>query len=76
MELAPGARMAGIPHRPGTREYLACESGRISLGVAGQHFELAAGDVLVFRGDQRHSYANRGGQVAVGYSVVMLGNAE
>src|SRR4051794_6138206 len=25
MELPPGSRMAGIPHRTGTREYLTCE---------------------------------------------------
>src|SRR5579859_3084989 len=33
LELAPGARMTGIPHRPGTREYLACERGRMTLWV-------------------------------------------
>ena len=72
MELPPGARMGGVPHRTGTREYLACESGRIELSVAGQGFDLGPGDVLVFRGDQRHGYANRGKTTAVGYSVVML----
>ena len=30
------------------------------------------GDVLVFRGDQRHSYRNPGRKTAVGYSVVLL----
>ena len=76
MELPTGARMGGVPHRTGSREYLACESGCIILSVAGQDFELATGDVLVFRGDQRHSYHNRGTKTAVGYSVVMLGNGE
>ena len=28
MELPPGGAMPGIPHTPGTREYLTCESGR------------------------------------------------
>src|SRR5262249_10545596 len=28
MELAPGGHLTGIPHTPGTREYLTCESGR------------------------------------------------
>jgi len=31
--------------------------------------------VVVFRGDQRHAYANPGSTVAVGYSVVVLAPA-
>src|SRR5580704_16407556 len=29
LEVAPGGRMTGIPHTPGTREYLTCETGEI-----------------------------------------------
>ena len=58
MELEPNGRMVGIPHKTGTREYLTCESGRIELIAAGQHWLLEEGDMLVFRGDQRHSYLN------------------
>jgi transcriptional regulator with XRE-family HTH domain len=72
IELGPRGRMTGIPHRPGTREYLACERGRITLWTAGERFELAAGDVAAFEGDQRHSYANDGDVPAVGFSVVTL----
>lgn len=72
MELPPGARMTGIPHTPGTREYLTCETGVIVLVAAGERFELGPGDVVAFRGDQRHSYANPGKRTAVGYSVVSL----
>ena len=57
---------------PGTREYLACEAGTIVLAAAGERWTLRAGDVVVFRGDQRHSYANPGAAIAVGYSVVLL----
>jgi quercetin dioxygenase-like cupin family protein len=57
---------------PGTREYLTCEAGQIRLSVGGEPFTLEAGDVVVFRGDQRHSYHNPGGRTAVGYSVVLL----
>jgi transcriptional regulator with XRE-family HTH domain len=71
-EIPPGARMTGVPHTPGTREYLTCESGAIVLVAAGDTFELAAGDVVAFRGDQRHSYANPGAKAAVAYSVVVL----
>lgn len=75
MDLPPGARMNGIPHTPGTTEYLTCESGRIVLVASGEQWELAVGDVVVFRGDQRHSYANPGNKAAVGYSVVVLARA-
>jgi transcriptional regulator with XRE-family HTH domain len=72
MEIPGGGRIPGVPHMPGTREYLTCEAGQIVLSVAGERFTLAAGDVAVFRGDQRHSYHNPGGRTAVGYSVVLL----
>jgi quercetin dioxygenase-like cupin family protein len=72
MELPPGARMNGIPHTPGTTEYLMCEVGELTLVAAGDQWTLSPGDVVVFRGDQRHSYGNSGEKVAVGYSVVVL----
>jgi transcriptional regulator with XRE-family HTH domain len=72
MELPPGARLTGVPHTPGTREYLACEAGQLVLIASGESFTLEVGDVVVFRGDQRHSYQNRGARPAVGYSVVLL----
>ena len=72
MEIPAGGRIPGVPHMPGTREYLTCESGEILLAVAGDHSRLAPGDVVVFRGDQRHSYRNPGTRSAVGYSVVLL----
>ncbi len=72
LELPPGARMTGIPHTAGTREYLACEEGRIELVASGERYLLAPGDVVAFRGDQRHSYGNPGERVAIAYSVVLL----
>jgi XRE family transcriptional regulator, regulator of sulfur utilization len=72
IEIPPHAKMAGIPHTPGTREYLTCEAGEIVLVAAGETFHLTAGDLVAFRGDQRHSYANPIDRVAVGYSVVVL----
>jgi XRE family transcriptional regulator, regulator of sulfur utilization len=71
-ELKPSARFAGVPHTPGTREYLTCETGELVLAVAGGSWTLAPGDVVVFRGDQRHSYSNPGRATAIGYSVVVL----
>ena len=71
MELAPGARMTGTPHKPGTREYLACERGGVQLVASGEVYDLQDGDVVVFRGDQRHGYFNRSERLSVAYSVVL-----
>src|SRR5579864_7829384 len=72
LELPSGARMMGIPHTPGTREYLTCESGSIVLVASGEVYTLEAGDVVAFRGDQRHSYQNDKERTAIAYSVVVL----
>lgn len=72
MELPPKSRMTGTPHRAGTREYLTCESGSIVLAASGTKYALSAGDVVVFRGDQAHSYHNEERTPAVGYSTVVL----
>lgn len=76
IELPANGRMTGVPHTPGTREYLTVESGAIQLIVAGETFLVAPGDVVVFRGDQRHSYNNPVRDVAVGYSVVVLAHID
>jgi transcriptional regulator with XRE-family HTH domain len=75
IELPPGGKMTGVPHTPGTSEYLTCETGEIVLVAAGESWKLGPGDVVAFRGDQRHSYANPGLKTAVGYSVVVLARA-
>ena len=70
MEFPPGAAMAGIPHTPGTREYLTCERGQIELSTGGSTWTLTPGDVVVFRGDQKHGYRNPGATATIAYSVV------
>lgn len=72
MELAPRGQMTGTPHTPGTREYLTCETGVIELVASGVSYRLEPGDVVVFRGDQKHSYHNPGRGKAVAFSVVAL----
>jgi transcriptional regulator with XRE-family HTH domain len=72
IELPALGRFTGIPHTAGTREYLTCETGMLVLIVSGEEWRLTAGDVVSFRGDQRHSYLNPGPTTAVGYSVVVL----
>jgi transcriptional regulator with XRE-family HTH domain len=72
LELPPGGQMTGVPHTPGTREYLTCERGCVELSASGQSWQLRPGDVVVFRGDQKHSYRNPAREPAVAYSVVVL----
>ncbi len=73
LEFQPGASMKGSPHKPGTREYLTCERGSVRLTASGELSVLQPGDVVVFRGDQRHGYTNPGDVVSVAYSVVLPG---
>ena len=71
LELPPGGQLGGIPHTPGTREYLTCERGRIELVASGERWKLGPGDTLVFRGDQRHTYRNLDERrPAIAFSVV------
>lgn len=70
--LPVGSSMRGVPHTPGTREYLTCEKGSIELAESGQRWRLEPGDVVVFRGDQKHGYRNPGNQEAIAYSVIAL----
>jgi transcriptional regulator with XRE-family HTH domain len=72
LELPAGGHMVGVPHTHGTREYLTCERGRVRLIASGESWLLDPGDVVVFRGDQRHSYRNDGRTNAIAYSVVAL----
>lgn len=76
MTLPPLAQQVGTPHGKGTREYLICEVGELQLSASGNTFLLQAGDVLIFRGDQKHSYKNVGRGRAVAYSVVTLAGSE
>jgi transcriptional regulator with XRE-family HTH domain len=71
IDLPANGRLTGVPHTAGTREYLTCEAGELVLMAAGERWELAPGDVVAFRGDQRHSYLNVGRGRAVGFSVVV-----
>ena len=70
MELPAGGSMSGVPHTTGTREYLTCERGQVELSAGGALFRLEPGDVVVFRGDQKHGYRNPGAAAAIAYSVV------
>jgi hypothetical protein len=66
MEFAPDAVMAGTPHLPGTREYFSCVEGQVTIFVAGERFELRAGDVLGFPGECATFLSEYGERTGVG----------
>lgn len=72
LTIEPGSQLRGVPHRPGTQEYLYCERGAVTLRVQGERLVLAEGDVAAFGGDQPHSYENPGTVLSVAFSVVTL----
>ncbi len=75
MELEAGARMPGVPHVNGTKEYMLCLTGEITVKLAAGTFRVGKGDVFAFPGDQPHSYQNSGNGKAVGVSVVVIAPA-
>ncbi len=61
------------PHQAGSREYVAVESGRLTLGIDGEVTTLEAGDSVYYPGDRRHAFANDGDDDCVYYLVMDLG---
>jgi transcriptional regulator with XRE-family HTH domain len=59
--LAPGINAGTFPpHRAGSREYLAVESGTLTLTLAGTDYVLRAHDSIYHDGDCLHGYRNDG----------------
>ncbi|MET3804099.1 transcriptional regulator with XRE-family HTH domain [Nakamurella sp. UYEF19] len=69
--LGPGVD-AGIfdAHGPGSREYLAVESGSLSLSLDGTTIALAAGDSIYYGGDCAHGFSNPEDEPCVYYLVM------
>lgn len=72
MVLPPQSQIVATPHPPSTFEYLTCEVGELELQTDGERHHLRAGDVIVFRADQSHSYHNPGPSRSIAYCVVTL----
>jgi len=49
-----------LPHAPGSREYVAIESGTLLLVVDGEAHTLRAGDSIYYDGDCMHAFSNPG----------------
>ena len=60
-------------HEPGARETAVVQSGRATLHIDGQAFDLAAGDSVTFDADLPHRFENPAGTRAVFLSVVTAG---
>ncbi len=56
--LHPGEDHESEAHSAGTRELVLILDGVLTLTIAGETSELAAGDAMSFSGDEPHSYAN------------------
>jgi transcriptional regulator with XRE-family HTH domain len=60
------------PHSPGSREYVAVESGDLELTIDGQPYQLRAGDAIYYQGDCRHGFRNPRAEPCVYYLVMDL----
>jgi XRE family transcriptional regulator, regulator of sulfur utilization len=59
MTLPPGVNAGNFPpHRAGSREYLAVETGTLTLSLDGSVYRLDAGDSIYHAGDCEHGYCN------------------
>jgi transcriptional regulator with XRE-family HTH domain len=60
-------------HAPGSREYVAVESGRLRLTVDDRPHVLHPGDSAYYPGDRRHAFADDTGTGCVFYLAMELG---
>lgn len=72
IEVESGSQMKGTPHPAGTKEYFHCIQGEMTVGVLGNNYVVKKGDVLAFPGEVNHTYFNKGKNLAIGMSVVVL----
>lgn len=70
-ELGAGEGFAGVPHLKGTKEYFTCIQGKARVAVSGEEFIVNKGDVLIFSGDEKHSYFNIGKSTAFAISILV-----
>jgi transcriptional regulator with XRE-family HTH domain len=74
--ISPGVN-AGMfqPHGPGSREYLAVETGTLRLSLDGDELQLCQGDSVFYAGDRHHGFANGGAEPCVYYLAMDLPGA-
>jgi transcriptional regulator with XRE-family HTH domain len=70
LRLEPACSQESAAHAGGTTENLVVAQGAMSVAVAGDQFDLTAGDSIYFAADLPHSYRNSGNSPALAYLVV------
>jgi transcriptional regulator with XRE-family HTH domain len=67
----PGVTVGAFTaHAPGSREYIAVESGELTVTIDGTDHTLAAGDSMYYAGDCTHAFANRGSEECVYFTAM------
>jgi quercetin dioxygenase-like cupin family protein len=72
--LGPGVDAGTFdPHPPGSREYVAVESGELELTIDGSAWRLGPGDAIYYEGDCDHGFRNRLARRCAYYLVMDVG---
>jgi hypothetical protein len=58
------------PHAPGSREYLAMESGTLLFTIDSVEYELSAGDSIYYTGDCVHAFKNPRNKLCIYYLAI------
>ncbi|MEU8251078.1 XRE family transcriptional regulator [Nonomuraea sp. NPDC048916] len=67
----PGVTLGAFAaHAPGSREYVAVETGRLTVTLDGVSHTLDTGDALYYAGDRTHAFANPGDVECVYYTAM------
>ncbi|MEO5377829.1 MAG: XRE family transcriptional regulator [Magnetococcus sp. DMHC-6] len=75
-QLDPVGVYDGIPHSPGSEEYIHVLEGTIELDVAGEQIRLQNGETAIFHGNVRHRYHNPSTEIrAVAVVTILEGDA-
>lgn len=61
-----------LPHAPGSREYVAIESGTLNLSINGTEYVLNSGDSIYYPGDCLHGFRNAGDTPCIYYLAMEL----
>lgn len=61
-----------LPHAPGSREYVAIESGTLNLSINGTEYVLNSGDSIYYPGDCLHGFRNNGDTPCIYYLAMEL----
>ncbi|WP_426513818.1 helix-turn-helix domain-containing protein [Dactylosporangium sp. McL0621] len=59
-------------HAAGSREYVAVESGELTVALDGAEHRLGPGDALYYESDRTHAFANPGGTECVYYTAMSV----